>query len=512
MDIFKATQFNINDYLQIIFRRKWLFIIPFLTIFLTVTIGSFFLPKIYRATAILLVEEKELLTPLVRDVAVAPTIEQRLNVLKEQILSWERLEVMANNLGLTKNIKGEKKLIFFIRSLRERITVESMGRFLIKISFEDQNPITARDIVNSVTKTFVEENLSTQEEEAKSAIKFIEEQVNIYKQKLENSEAALKEFKEKYLLELPGSPGSDVGKAIGAQDALLQIKLDLEEALKTKQILQKQLAEQEKFIISKTTVTNPVIEQLNAKLIDLQTQLNELKLNKCTDDHPLVISLKNNIEDVKNRIQQESQSKISSEITEINPVYQEIESKLRDTETLIDSLKSRQAQLQVLSKEYESKSRSVPGQEQELIRLTRDMGVNENIYAMLLNRLETANISKRLEQSERGTRFKVIDPARIPLFPCKPNKQMLALLGLIIGSILGFGCVFLGEYTDHSLRNLEEAESILAIPSLGSISKIITSEELRDTQIRRKRRIILITIITICILSGYLLLFLLIKG
>lgn len=292
MDIFKATQFNLSDYLQIIFRRKWLFIIPFLTVFLTVMIGSFFLPKMYCATAKLLVEEKQLLEPLLRQVAVAPTIQQRLNVLKEQILSWERLEVMSNNLGLTKNIKGERELTLFIRSLRERIIVESIGEFLIKISFEDQNPKVARDVVNSVTKTLVEENLSNQEEEAKSAIKFIEEQVNIYKQKLEDSEAALKEFKEKYLLELPGSPGSDVGRAIEAQDALLQIKLDLQEAIKTKQILQKQLSEQEKIITSKTTATNPVIEQLNAKLIDFQIQLNELKSNKCTDDHPMVISLK----------------------------------------------------------------------------------------------------------------------------------------------------------------------------------------------------------------------------
>lgn len=512
MDIYKITQFNISDYLQIIFRRKWLFVIPFITVFLTASIGSFFLPKIYRSTALILVEEKQLLTPLVKEMAVAPSLQQRLDVLREQILSFSRLEEIAEKSKLTNNIKGRREFELFLRSLRERIKVAALAPTLIQISFEDQSPVIAKTVVECITKTFVEESLSSQEEEATSAINFIKKQVDLYKQELEKAESSLKVFKEKNLLDLPGSEGSSLGKAMGLQDALLQIKLDLQEAQKTKQMLQEQLNSQEKIRVSKTTETNPTIQQLKAKLIELQTQLAELKTKKCTDEHPWVITLKDNIEKFEARIQQESKSPISTEITEINPVYQEIESKLRDTEALIDSLSARQKELQMLSTQYEQRARSVPGKEEEFTRLTRDMGVNESLYAMLLNRLETANISQRLEKAERGTRFKVVDPPRIPLLPIKPNKSMIAFLGFMIGSILGFGCVFLGEYTDHSFRGLEDAESVLSIPSLGSISKIVTLENIKDNQKRRKRRIALTTIIIVSMLSIGLLVFLLIKG
>jgi len=511
MDIFKATQFNIGDYLQIIFRRKWLFIIPFFTVFITVGIGSFFLPKIYRATSTLLIEEKTLIQPLVQGMAVAPTIEERLNILKEQITSWDRLEEMIRKLGLDKNIKKYEPRDLFIQSIRERIKVTLEGNYLIKISFEDTNPLIAQSVVNYITTDFVQENLSGQSEEANSAIKFIEDQLDIYRKKLEDSEAALREFKEKHLLELPGSAGSNLGKAIGIQDALLEVTIDLQEAQKTKQKLQKQLLEQDKVVTSKTTAASPLLQQLNSKLIDLQTQLSELKAKKCTDDHPLVITLKNSIAQLEQRIQQESTSQISTEVTETNPIYQEIESKLRDTEALIDSLTARQKQLETLAAQYRERATHVPAQEQELTKLTRDMGVNESIYAMLLNRLETANISQRLEKAEKGTRFKIINPARVPLYPVKPNKYMIVFLGFIIGSILGFGSVFLGEYTDHSLRSLEDAESVLEIPSLGSISKITTIEDIKYNRKRRTRIIILTTIIIICILSVALLLFLLIK-
>jgi polysaccharide chain length determinant protein (PEP-CTERM system associated) len=513
MNIFSMTQFNIGDYLQIIFRRKWLFIIPFTTIFLTATIGSFFLPKVYRATSLLLVEEKQLLQPLVRGMAVAPTIRERLNILKEQITSWYRLEEMVKELGLAKHIRSQKKLDLLIQSLRKRIDVRLIGRHIIRISFEDTDPRITQLVVNYITKSFVQENISGQEEEANAAINFIKDQLEIYRKKLEDSEAALRAFKEKYLLELPGSAGSNLGKAMGLRDALLQIDLDLQEAQRTKQMLQRQLSDEEKVIISKTTTTNPIVQQLNSKLIELQTQLSELKAKKCTDEHPWVVALKDSIEKIKQRIQEESASKINTtEVTETNPIYQEIESKLRDTETLIDSLMARKKQLQKLAAMYEKRARSVPKQEQELTRLTRDMGVNESIYAMLLNRLETANISQRLERAERGTRFKIIDPARFPLHPVRPNKKMIAFIAFVIGSILGLGCVFLGEYTDHSLRSLEDAETILGIPSLGSISKIITIEDIKTNRKKRKRIIILASIISIVILIFGLFVFFLIKG
>ncbi|MEW6609322.1 MAG: XrtA system polysaccharide chain length determinant [bacterium] len=501
MDILKATRVNIGDYLQVIFRRKWLFIIPFFTIFLTTTIGAIFMPKIYESKAMLVVEEKQLLSPLVSGMAVAPTIEERLDILKEQITSWYRLAEMVEKLKLCPYTKDQTKINSYIQSIQKRIKVILKARFLIQVSFEDANPKVAEAVVNYITKSLVKEEISGQEEEALSAIKFIADQVKHYQEKLEEAEASLKDFKEKNLLELPGSGGSNLAKAIGIKDALLEIRLDLQEAHKTKQLLQRQLASEEKIITSKTTSINPVIEKLNAKLIELQTELSDLKAKKCTDEHPWVIALNDSIQKLEARIQDEKHSTISSEVTEVNPTYMEIESKLRDTEALIDSLSAREKQLQELATLYESRARIVPSQEQELTRLTRDMGVNESIYSMLLNRLETANISQKLEKAERGTRFKIIDPAREPLHPIKPDMNMMVFLAFVIGSIFGCGCVFLGEYTDHSFRSMEDAESVLAVPSLGSISKITTVEELINQRAKQKRRIVLVTIFTLCIVG-----------
>jgi len=118
--------------------------------------------------------------------------------------------------------------------------------------------------------------------------------------------------------------------------------------------------------------------------------------------------------------------------------------------------------------------------------VARDIQVNEQIYNMLLQRLETAKITRRLEASQEGTRYTVIDPARLPLRPVKPNKILTALLGLFLGGALGASIVFSAEFFDRSFLSVDEAKAFLPGPVLGAISRIITQKELDEE--RRKKR------------------------
>jgi len=111
--------------------------------------------------------------------------------------------------------------------------------------------------------------------------------------------------------------------------------------------------------------------------------------------------------------------------------------------------------------------------------LARDVRVNENIYNMLLQRLETAKITQRLQTSKEGTRYTILDPPRLPLKPFKPNKLLLAFLGLVAGAVAGAGLVMLREFFDHSFIDVQEAKEYLGVPLLGATSKIMTPDTIR---------------------------------
>lgn len=110
--------------------------------------------------------------------------------------------------------------------------------------------------------------------------------------------------------------------------------------------------------------------------------------------------------------------------------------------------------------------------------LARDINVNENIYNMLLQKLETAKITQRLEASKQGTRYTIIEAPRMPLRPEKPNKIKLIFAGLVLGCFVGTGLVFLKEFMEHTFLDIEDAKLTLALPVLGAISRITTQEEI----------------------------------
>ena len=185
----------------------------------------------------------------------------------------------------------------------------------------------------------------------------------------------------------------------------------------------------------------PLAAQINTGLARLEAELTTLLVDS-TEEHPRVKELRGNIQSLKEKRAQ--QVRQAAEIATVD------------------------------TKRYIEIAESVPRQEQELARLTRDTEVNEKLYAMLLERLETARISQELEESENKTKFKIIEPARFPLKPVKPNKLELGLMGLLLGAMAGFGCIYLVEYNDQSFKGVEELKSFFDLPVLGAISEIVT--------------------------------------
>ncbi len=118
--------------------------------------------------------------------------------------------------------------------------------------------------------------------------------------------------------------------------------------------------------------------------------------------------------------------------------------------------------------------------------MARDVDVNTQIYNMLLQRLETARITQRLQASKEGTKYTILDPPRVPLQPFSPNKFMVGFIGLFLGGLGGAGLVVLRELLDKSFLDVEEAKEYLGVPLLGAISKINTLETLRQERQRQR--------------------------
>lgn len=495
----EKIQVSLKDYLQIIFHRKWFFTLPFVIVFFTATIGSFFLPKYYRSSVLILVEEEKPVNPLARELQYvttgpAPTLAEQLKTLTEKILSYPHLITLVKALQLDKGVTDPMAYEKLILGVRKRTEVKMKAPDVFQISYEDKNPKMSRTLINMLIQIFIEENVSKKTGEAMLAVKFAEEQAQIYKKKLEESEKALYESRSKYPLQLPGKEQDlNVSMLINYQTSLTTIEMNIKEVENKVDLLKRQLAGYEPVIISQEMIDlNPAVTRLNAKLQELQSKLDTLM--STNPESPDILEMQIEIEDVREKLQLETQKLVDSETADTAPLfYQRLEQKLKDAQRDADDLKARKKNLEKLVAEYEGKIESLPEQEKELAHLMRDTRVNENIYEMLRMKVEENRLTAE-EIKEKGTKYTILERARLPLKPSKPQILLTSIVAFILGVLSGFGCVFLAEFADHSFKGVEDAKRFLELPILGSIPTIVDGDILQIIRSRHRRIAILVII------------------
>lgn len=467
------VQISWQDYLAVALRRRWFFITPVLVSLLVGLWIAVTSPRIYEAYALIAVQDEALINPLIKGLAMPREIPDRLKTLREEILSWSSLMKLIQTTGLDRDLPPEGEddggaLDGLVQQLRQTIGVALRGQTLIQVSFQGRDPATVQRVAKTLTDIVVSRNAEIQLRETDQAVHLIEAELAVYQQKLEVSEQNLRKFKELYLTQMP------------------------------------------------------IATALNSQLRGLQIQLSQLLIDN-TAEHPRVIEVQRKIEEVRRQRDEEVKRLVARGILaseEVQGFEQTLdlaaapegsgataEETLQKTEeaytALVEAFEAPEVtssgagaqgpQIAITSEDGTTVQMSdasvasltlAPRQQDELIRLRRDYGVNASIYTSLLQKLERAKITGRLGTDEEGGKFRIIEPARLPVRPVRPNVVHLFVFALFFGVGLGVGAVVLAEYLDQSLQSAEELQAALEVPVLGSISTIVTEADLKE---RRRR-------------------------
>ena len=110
-----------------------------------------------------------------------------------------------------------------------------------------------------------------------------------------------------------------------------------------------------------------------------------------------------------------------------------------------------------------------------------------------------ARVAQGLEKGQMGERFALIDPARLPQKPVRPNRPAIALIGLILGIGAGVGMMVLQEAKDDSVRDALSLAYVSGTQVLGTIPNIVTPKDIMERK-KRRRTIVVITLIGIVVL------------
>jgi uncharacterized protein involved in exopolysaccharide biosynthesis len=221
------------------------------------------------------------------------------------------------------------------------------------------------------------------------------------------------------------------------------------------------------------------------QLTKLKSELAQ-KQGRYSEQHPEVIKLKKEIAELE-KISESPQPPKSVAQPE-NPAYINLLTSIQAAASDILALRRQQAGLEERLRAFRKRLEDAPKVEQEYLALTRDYQNAHNKHQEIMNKILEARISEGMEESQKGEKFTIIDPAALPERPVAPKRALIILAGFILGLGGGLGMVALTENLDRSVKSSDELAWLTGLPVLGSIARIETAEDIRRE--KRQRRFI----------------------
>ncbi|MGR5220969.1 polysaccharide biosynthesis tyrosine autokinase [Vibrio parahaemolyticus] len=160
------------------------------------------------------------------------------------------------------------------------------------------------------------------------------------------------------------------------------------------------------------------------------------------------------------------ESEVSQRFTKDHPAYRSL---LEKRDTLLSEKQRLNKQIQKL-----------PKTQREVLRMTRDVEVNQQIYVQLLNKVQELNILKA------GTvgNVRIVDMAQSYTHPVKPKKPLIVVLATLLGGMLSVAFVLVKAAFHKGLESADEIEAI-GMPVYANIPK---SETQLQLDLRKKRK------------------------
>jgi tyrosine-protein kinase Etk/Wzc len=130
-------------------------------------------------------------------------------------------------------------------------------------------------------------------------------------------------------------------------------------------------------------------------------------------------------------------------------------------QALDSSIRDIQSQLRGM----EGKAKTLPGIEQDLLRLTRDVKVDNELYTNLLNSFQQL----RLVKEGKVGNVRIVDVAVIPERPVKPQRGLVLALSGVLGLLAGLGLAFVRNSLRPGIKNAEELEHSLGLHVFATV-------------------------------------------
>lgn len=330
------------------------------------------------------------------------------------------------------------------------ITRRNRDADIIDVGYRGSDPVLASEIVDVLARRFLAGRDDVHQEEARSTVRFLSQQIGRVAEQLRDEELALQSFRRRervVSLQDEASTGVSRVAELQAQRNAIEVERSALAALLRSARMGRGSASDSSYhdlLAFPTLLHSATAATLLTSLTTAEERRSALLERRTRMDPEL--------RPLDNRIAQ---------------VHAEIESMVG---TYLQGLGGQEAALDQVLAQSNAKLQTIPSKEMQLADLERSAKSSDATYAMLQSRLQDAEIAA----AARDFSVRLVDPAIVPRKPVAPKPLLNIGLALLAGVVIGVGGAYARESADRSLHTRRELLSTAGVPVIGMIPHTLT--------------------------------------
>jgi tyrosine-protein kinase Etk/Wzc len=338
-------------------------------------------------------------------------------------ITWDPVDNVAEQIRASINISPTK----------------DQSKVLI-IGMQTVHPEMAADIVNTLMAEYQQVSIEEKNQIATRTISFVNERLGIITKELGEIEQGLQDFKKR--------------------NQIYNINTQSELFLASTQDLEKQLAE--------TEVNLQLVKYLEDYLRDKKNNFSTVPSSLGIEE-PVLLSLVKQYNEIQ--LMREAQLKT---ITSENQAIKILEGQLEKLRlSLLENLRNLKTTGSQMKQTTESKIdglnsslSAIPLKEKELLEISRQQGIKQQLYLFLLQKREENAIALASTISNS----QVVDPAKPNHVPISPDGKNIFFIALFLSLLLPTLGIYLKEILNNKVKGKHDITKVSEIPILGEIT------------------------------------------
>jgi tyrosine-protein kinase Etk/Wzc len=469
-------ELQLSQMLQVIWRRRWLFIaFPTIAV-LTALLILPFLPRLYEATSLVRIRQPSGNQP-------SPSLSSAFSNLGISLppqpgaLSLKTVERLTKTrstvrLALTR-LRLRKDLPPLPRSLTEEdvlgaIKTKTLEPDLLEISVRFPEPRWAAAIANAIADALSQRFVQDTSSELTNQRRYLERRLQSLRQQLASLDGQLAELKKRLgVTDLAKETEAIVRAFYDAQWEQVTLQAQLQGTKETAERFRQRFAQQQPFLPAEALKQDPAVQEMRKQLVALEMQRTEL-LARYTPDHFAVRQLDATLQELRQNLTRRAKQLVQTIETIPNPAYTTFWQKWVEAETQQYATEARLQGLNRLLDLLRRRLMSLPDNQRQFATLLRQQQVMEQTYASLLAQLENL----RTQEAMQIRWVIVADYAPPPKFPVYPRRLLTLALALFLGTVIGALFAFFLDASASTVHEPQETQKVTAAPLTISLPRL----------------------------------------